>query len=510
MKRSKHSLSRTIIGTANLGELVPCGWWDILPGDSLQISGSVLLRSSPLLSPPMHPVIARLHYIYVPLRILWNEGTTNFENFITGGLAGTDASTPPTITVNSGSGWAIGSLADYLEIPTGVDDLPVSALPFRAYAKIWNELYRDEQLQTALTIDYTDGADSTTNTTLQNVCWEKDYLTSARPSAQLGSAVTIPIGTTAVVKTSSSRLVTGGQQPMTIWNVSDGSSGSANWNLGTGSDGARLSVYNGSPGTGQYDAYPGNLYADLASVTGIPINDLREALAMQRYMENRNRYGARFVEYLASLGVKSSDARLQRPEYICGGKSTIQFSEVLQSGVTTSGTPSTGVGSMLGHGLGALRTRPARRFFEEHGILMALLSVRPKTMYVNGLHKKFSRTSKEDYWQKEFEHIGSQPVKNKEVRWAHATPEGTFGYQDPYDEYRRSENYVSGDFRSSLNYWHYGRIFASDPTLNAAFVSADPTTRVYQSTSADNMYYMVRHSIQARRLISKMGSSFTY
>lgn len=499
MKRSKHNLSRTIIGTANLGELVPVGWWDVLPGDSFDISGSVLLRSSPLLSPPMHPVIVRLHYGYCPLRILWNEGTTNFENFITGGLAGTDASTAPTITVNSGAGWAVGSLADYLEIPTGVDDLPVSALPFRMYAKWWNELCRDEQLQTALTIDYTDGADSTTNTTLQNICWEKDYLTSARPTAQLGTAVTISLGASAPVTRVSAAptwdvYVAGSNTPALSANLTENGAGNL---VDTTPRGISLDP-------------AGGLIANLSAAVGIPINDLREALAMQRYMENRNRYGARFVEYLASLGVKSSDARLQRPEYICGGKSTIQFSEVLQSGVTTSGTPNTGVGNMLGHGLGALRTRPARRFFEEHGILMAFLSVRPKTMYVNGLHKKFSRTVKEDYWQKEFEHIGAQPVKNKEVRWAHATPEGTFGYQDPYDEYRRSENYVSGDFRSTLNYWHYGRIFASDPSLNAAFVSADPTTRVYQSTASDNMYYMVRHQVRARRLISKMGSSFTF
>lgn len=509
MKRTKHNLSRTIIGTANMGELVPVGWWDVLPGDTFDVSGSVLLRASPLLAPPMHPVVSRLHYIYAPLRILWNEGTTNFENFITGGLAGTDASTAPTITVNSGSGWAVGSLADYLEVPTGVDDLPVSALPFRAYAKIWNELYRDEQLQTALTIDYTDGADSTTNTTLQNVCWEKDYLTSARPSAQLGTAVTISLGSTAPVKTQASDTVTGSQAALKFLDI-NGSGPSGNKVITTGGTGLNIYASTTAGTAAGSELYPSNLYADLASATGIPINDLREALAMQRYMENRNRYGARFVEYLASLGVKSSDARLQRPEYIGGGKATIQFSEVLQSGVTTSGTPSTGVGSMLGHGLGALRTRPVRRFFEEHGILMALLSVRPKTMYVNGLARKFSRDTKEDYWQKEFEHIGSQIVKNKEVYWAHATPNGTFGYQDPYDEYRRAENYVSGDFRSTLNYWHYGRIFSSDPALNATFVSANPTTRVYQSTSADNMYYMVRHSVRARRLVSKYGSSFTY
>lgn len=506
MKRSPHNLSRTIIGTGNMGELIPVGWYEVLPGDTVQHSCSVLLRASPLLSPPMHPVVVRLHTFVVPLRILWNEGATNiFENFITGGPDGLNAATPPTITVNSGSGWAVGSLADYLEVPTGVDDLPVSALPFRAYAKIWNECYRDEDLQTALTIDYTDGADTTTNTTLQNICWEKDYLTSSRLTPQKGTAVTLPIGTSAPVKTSASQTVTGAHEAAQ-WLQSDGNVLSVNKAIQTKTSQTLDTSNTATTSAGGFAIYPSNLYADLAAATGATIDQLREALAMQKYMENRSRFGSRFVEYLLSLGVKSSDARLQRPEYVFGAKGTVQFSEVLQQGVTTSGTPSTGVGSLLGHGLGALRTRPARRFYEEHGIVMTLLSVRPKTIYVNGLNRKFSRGTKEDYWQREFEHIGQQEVLNKEAYWAHAAPNGIFGYQDRYDEYRRNESYVSGDFRTTLNYWHYGRIFSSDPTLNAAFVSSTPTTRVYQSTSADNMYFMVHHNIQARRLVSRIGT----
>lgn len=506
MKRSKHSLSFTKLLTGNVGELLPIGIYEVLPGDTIQQATSVFLRVSPLLSPVMHPVHVRVHFWYVPHRIVWNEGVTNFENFITGGPTGEDASVPPTITVNSGSGWANGSLADYFGIPTGVDDLPVSAIPFRGYAHIWNEFYRDQDLQTALTIDRTDGADTTTNTTLQNVCWEKDYFTSSRLVPQKGPDVVLPLGTRADVK----GIGVGAQDFPGSGNVYEtGGTGAVSYtnrriiDPGSGSGTAYIK------GTAATNAFP-NIYADLSNATAATINELREAMAIQRYQEARARYGSRFTEYLRYLGIRSSDARLQRPEYLGGGKATIQFSEVLQTGVTTSGTPSTGVGSLLGHGIGAMRTARFRRFFEEHGYVFSLLSVIPKTIYGSGLPRHFSRTTKEDYWQKELEHIGQQEVYNREVYWADSAPGDVFGYQDRYDEYRRNESSIAGDFRSALNHWHYARIMSADVTLNAAFVSATPTTRVYQSTTADNLYVMAMHSIQARRLVSKVGHSFTF
>lgn len=455
---------------------------------------SLLLRASPLLAPVMHPVHVRVHHWFVPHRLVW----TDWQNFITGGKDGLNASVFPTITPNTGSGYAVGSLSDYLGVPTGVDDLPHSAIPHRAYSLIWNEFYRDPVLQTEVTIDLTDGADTTTNITLQNVCWEKDYFTSARSSAQLGTAVTLPLGTSAPVNLSST---TGVNQ--LIERVSDHglAAGPLEGTAGTG-------VFRSTTGPTNVVLDPnGTLIADLANATGSTINQLRENFAIQNFLEARSRYGPRYSEYLRYLGVKSSDARLQRPEYLGGGRQTIQFSEVLQSGVTTSGTPSTGVGSMLGHGIAAMRSNRFRRFFEEHGYIMSLVSVLPKTMYVNGLPRHWSKSTKYDFWQKEFQHIGQQAVLNKEVYWAHATPNGTFGYQDRYDEYRRHESSVHGDFRSTLNYWHLGRIFSSDPALNSAFVSSNPATRIFQSTSADQLYVMAMNSVQARRLVSHVGWS---
>lgn len=499
MKRSKHSLSSYRLLTCNMGELVPIGLTEVLPGDSIQHSTSLLVRASPLLAPVMHPVNVRIHHWFVPHRLVWYGGLDDgFEAFITGGHDGLDASVPPTHTVNSGSGFAVGSLADYLGVPTGVDDLPVSAIPFRGYSLIWNEFYRDPDLQTPLVIANAGGADTTTNVALQNVCWEKDYFTSARPWAQKGPAVSLPLGTSAQIVekpgTTSSQI---------LKNAATGAGFGAS---GMSSSGANL-LYGDPSGTGMRIDPNDTWIADLSNATAATINELREALAIQRYEEARARYGSRYTEYLRYLGIKSSDARLQRPEYLGGGKQVIQFSEVIQTGVTTSGTPSTGVGSMLGHGIGAVRSNRYRRFFEEHGYVFSLMSVLPKTMYVNGLARHWSRNAKEDYYQKELEHVGQQEILNKEVYWGHATPEGTFGWQDRYDEYRRAESHVSGDYRTTLNYWHMGRIFASDPALNSTFVGANPTTRIFQSTASDQLYVMANHSVQARRLLSKVGTS---
>lgn len=503
MKRSKHSLSNYQLLTCNMGELVPCGLTEVLPGDSIQHATSLLLRTSPLLTPVMHPVNIRIHHWFVPHRLVWDD----WENFITGGPDGLNASVFPTYTINSGSGFAVGSLGDYLGVPTGVDDLPVSALPFRGYSLIWNEWYRDQDLQTALTIDRTDGADTTTNVALQNVAWEKDYFTTSRPWAQKGPSISLPLGTQAVVKTSASALFTGAQTKLGILTTA-GATPSTDLGLSTGNPAGGIETGTALSGTGTA-IYPSNLYADLSTATAATINELREALAIQRYEEARARYGSRYTEYLRYLGVRSSDARLQRPEYLGGGKQTIQFSEVLQTAPTTSGTPATGVGAMLGHGIGAVRSNRYRRFFEEHGYVFSLLSVLPKTLYINGLGRHWSRTTKEDFYQKELEHIGQQEVLNKEVYWAHVTPNGVFGYQDRYDEYRRgtTNGNVHGDFRTTLNMWHLARIFSSDPALNSTFVGSNPATRIFQSTSSDQLYVMANHNMQARRLVSKLGTS---
>jgi len=195
MKRSKFSLSNYKLLSCDMGELVPIGLTEVLPGDSIQQATSALVRVTPQLAPVMHPVHVRVHHWFVPHRLTWES----WEDFITGGPDGMDDSVFPTITMPASTGAAVGTLADYLGVTPLVPSLAVSALPFRAYGLIWNEWYRDQDLQTALTVSLTDGNDTTTNTLLQNVAWEKDYFTSARPWLQKGPQVSVPIGTTAPI-----------------------------------------------------------------------------------------------------------------------------------------------------------------------------------------------------------------------------------------------------------------------------------------------------------------------
>lgn len=492
MKRSKFSLSHHKLLTCDMGELIPIGTVEVLPGDTIQHATSALIRCAPLLAPVMHPVTVRIHHWFVPYRLIWDD----FEDFITGGPDGLNASVFPTISLaaTGDAGQAVtGSLADYLGVPTGVAQA-VSALPFRAYQTIFNEWYRDQDLTSPIAVSTASGPDTTTSRFLRNAAWEKDYFTSARPWEQKGPAITIPLGTTAPVRGIGGNATTGQPIPAGI-NDSTGQAvtGTGYRTFGTPSENIWVKQTSGRP----------DVFADLTNASAVTVNVLREALALQRYEEARARYGSRYVEYLRYLNVRSSDARLNRPEYLGGGKQTIQFSEVLQTAQGTSP-----VGEMRGHGIGAMRSNRYRRFFEEHGIVISLLNVRPKTIYHQGIHKMWNRRAKEEFWQKELQFIGQQEIENRELFAAHPQPTGAFGYQDRYDEYRRMESGIAGEFRNTtLDYWHMARTFASAPALNNAFVTQNPTKRIFASQATDGLYIMANHNIQARRLVSATGES---
>jgi len=505
VKRYKHSLSNYKLFSCDMGELIPCGLTEVLPGDSIQQATNALIRASALLSPVMHPVNVRIHHWFVPHRLIWED----WEKFITGGPDGMDDSEFPTIEFDT---VAVGSLGDYLGLPTGsIANMFVSALPFRGYQMIWNEWYRDQDLETPAAIDITSGVDTTTAVALQNCCWEKDYFTSAREWEQKGPSITVPLGTEAP-------LVLATDPPnLSIMGLGQPSGGASNpFQTADASTASRMELSLG--GTIVADdpllanANPLRYWienqgvADLSAASAVTVNVLREALALQRYQEARARYGSRYTEYLQYLGVRSSDSRLQRPEYLGGGQNTIQFSEVLQ---TAEGTNA--VGTMRGHGISSMRSNRYRRFFEEHGYVHTFMSIRPKTIYGNGLPRTWNRRTKEDFWQKELEHIGQQEVLNKEVYGAHSAPNTRFGYQDRYDEYRRSESTIAGEFRTTdLNFWHMARIFASDPALNADFVKCVPTERTFAVPSKDVFLVYAKHSTQARRLVCQKGTSFIF
>lgn len=498
MKRNKFSLSNYKLASFQPGELVPCGMVEVLPGDTIQQATSALVRFGPMLAPVMHPTHATIHHWFVPHRLVWED----WEKFITGGMDGMDASVFPTITFASGV--AVGSLGDYLGIPTGVNGIEVSALPFRAYALIYNEWYRDEDLVTELVIDKTSGPDTTTNTTLQMRAWEKDYFTSARPFEQKGPSITIPIGTRANVKgigTVDSQALTVG----TSVNVRE-TDGVTTFGPSYLNDAATPALF--IKGTTAATSSLPDIYADLTNASAITVTALREALGLQRYEEARARFGSRYTEYLRYYGIHAADARLQRPEYLGGGKQTVQFSEVL----ATAETDDTPIGSLKGHGIGALRSNRYRRFIEEHGYILTFINVQPRTMYVQGLPRTWNRRTKEDFHTVELEHIGQQEILYKELYAAHSTPNDRFGWQDRYDEYRRQESTIAGEFRTStLDFWHQARIFSSDPALNATFVKSNPTNRIFaDQTGTDNVLCMIQHSVQARRQLSSKGTSFIF
>ena len=502
-KRSKFSLSHYRLFSGRMGMLMPIGITECLPGDTFQQATSVFLRCSPLVTPVMHPVHVTVHHWFIPTRLLWDD----WEDFITGGSDGMNASIMPTIKAPASGGFAIGSLADYMAVPSGVPNLEVCALPFRAYALLYNECYRDQDLEQELPISFESGEDTTTSTDLQRCDWARDYFTTARPWPQKGPAVSVPVNLTAAGEPTITGTVTGNGKP--TFNASSGTpvgglsnridehvvyalSSQSTWTGLSWKDPAlqvNLQFQSGNPELGSVD-----------------INQLREAFALQRFEEHRALYGSRYVEYLRYLGVKSSDARLQRPEYLGGSRQTIQFSEVLQ----TAPGGDDPVGALKGHGIGAMRTNRYRRFFEEHGYVLTVMMVRPISVYMQGLSRMWNRRVKEDYYQRELQHIGQQEVLTKELYAGNeqgpTADDTVFGYQNRYDEYRWHESYVSGEFRTILDSWHMARNFANEPTLNADFINSVPTTRIFAAQENDTLYCMANHSIQARRLMSKYGN----
>ncbi len=471
MKRHKHSLSNTVLTSCNMGQLIPICNVEVLPGDTFQHSTSVLIRLSPLVSPVFHPVQVRIHHWFVPNRLVWDE----WEDFITGET--------PFIYPEVFGQAAAKTILDYLGVPPLGGGIKVGSIPLRSYNLIFNEWYRDQDLTTEVVQD---------NFVVQNVAWGKDYFTTARPFAQKGGAVTLPLGTDAPV-------ISDGTQTF-VHTTASGDRGvesgaavdieaSANW---VGINEPMLAGKTTGLNTG--------LKADLTGATAADVNVVRRAFALQRYQEARSRYGSRYTEYLAYLGVRSADSRLQRPEYLGGGKATIQFSEVLQ---TAEGTGSV-VGELLGHGISGLRSRRYRRHFSEHGHVISLLSVRPKSMYSNSLHRMWSRRFKEDYWQKELETIGQQEILNKEI-FIENDPGGsnTFGFADRYREYKEHPSLVTGEFRGLLDFWHLSRDFAAPVTLNDSFVKCVPSKRIHAVETNDVLWCMVNNSIQARRLVNR-------
>lgn len=486
-KRSKFDLTHVINLTASFGKLTPILVQEVLPGDTFKISTEMLIRLKPLISPAMSEINAYIHYFFVPNRLTW----TNWQQFITGfnDDQSANTSTHPYVTSTAVTGWLEGTLADYFGLPTGIVSVTANALPFRAYNLIYNEWYRDQNLQTTKrVVSLADGSDVTTNVTLATRAWEKDYFTSSLPSPQKGAATYLPLGTTANIRSDAAR---GSGNNISVLNGGTYQS--------MGSDAARLYVDATAAAEGN------KLYADLTTATAATVNDLRLAFQVQRFFEKAMRGGSRYVEYLRNFfQVISSDARLQRPEYLGGGKSPVIVSEVLQTSSSVAGqTPQ---GTMAGHGLSAQKTNHFIKSFEEHGFIIGLLSIMPRTQYQNGVRRMWNRPTKFDYFVPELAHLGEQAVFTRELYAACANPTTSiWGYQARFQEYRETPNSVHGAFRSTLNYWHLGRQFAAEPALNSSFITCDASQRIFAEQVTDPFYVQLANIITAIRPLPQYG-----
>ena len=478
-KRSLHNLSYMENTTFDPGEFIPVGLTEIVPGDSIQHKTSAVIRALPLLAPVLHEVEILITHAFMPYRLLWED----FEDFITGGDDGLNASVLPTIDF-SGAAVAKGDLAHYLGLPVGFNST-ASALPFRAYSMFYNDHIYDEELQTELTVSLASGADSTTNTTLQNVNWAKDRLTGANANEQLGTAVSISLGTSADIA------FDGNINEYVGVNVDDDS-------------GTQRRLRDGGAGVYPLSASTpdGKLYADLSTADGVTINALREAIALQKFAEMRQIYGSTYEKLLkADFHVTPKDMRLQNTEIIARGRGYLQFSEVLATAET--GT-SVDVGDMKGHGIAAVRSNKYRKFFPEYGYLMSFVAIRPKPQYSQGVPRHFLKSTKEDFYSPMLENMGmDQVITNREVKHDHSTPAGTFAYEPTYNEYRSNQNRTKGEFNDGLDHWTFTRDLSGNPALNSSFITCSPTNRVFAQSTTNNILGMFKHNIAARRLVKK-------
>ena len=456
----------------DMGQLIPVMADEVVPGDVFKMSNQLVIRFNPLVAPVLHEINAYIHYFFVPNRLVMED----WEEFISGGTDGESTVPLPLWSPTKNGKY---SLWDYLGLPVGV--VPSGALPLsfskRAYNLIWNEYYRDQNLQDEVDLDQED---------ILLRSWEKDYFTSSLPWQQRGTAPALPIsGTTNAIWQTSQ------------WAMDDVNSSYLNFKKAVETP-VKAHVGETNALTNAKAWFNSNV-VDFSDAATFDVSDLRLAFQVQKWMERNARAGVRYTEFLQShFGVSPRDERLQRPEYIGGSKSPVIISEVLQTSSTDASSPQ---GNLAGHGITADQSRIANYRATEFGWIVGLLSIMPRATYQQGIDRQYLKRSKYDFYFPEFAHLSEQAVEQAEIFATGSSSENTqiFGYQGRYDELRVKRSMCVADMRDRLDYWHLGRDFDSAPILNSSFIECKPSKRIFAVQDVPGMVVNVANLITAIR-----------